>query len=435
MTADETVALYDEHGVQVGAVPRSRMRAENLRHGATAVLVRDGLGRVYVHRRTTTKDVYPGLLDFAAGGVLLAGEDPTEGAAREAEEELGVHGVPLTPLGTADYADAASTYRAFRYTVTYDGPIRWQPEEVSWGDWFTVDALRRLIAEVPDDVVPDSRALWAEQLEAWAADRVLPSRGWDSHTSIIEGRWVDRSPQRADVAPWLLAETRLLPLIAHRLPLPVPVPAVVEREPLVVRHRLVVGEPCDPASLTAHDGRVVGGLLRVLHDLPGSIVTDAAVRSAADDVARRLDQVAEFRAVVEPLVPPSFARAADRLLQAVGVVGEQALCHADLLPEHLLVRGGRVSGVIDWCDCRVTDPALDFAWVLGGTSDAFAEAAAGEYGLTPAQRARAADWFALLPWYAVHRAVSLGDDVALRRDLPALTRALERWGTVRGGDA
>ena len=73
-----------------GSAPRSRMRAENLHHAATAVVVRDRLGRVYVHRRTTTKDVYPGRRDFAAGGVLTAGEDPHDAAVRELAEELGV---------------------------------------------------------------------------------------------------------------------------------------------------------------------------------------------------------------------------------------------------------------------------------------------------------------------------------------------------------
>ena len=66
---------------------------------------------------------------------------------REVEEELGVVGVPLEPLGVADYADEHTSYRAGRFVVTWDGPIRWQPEEVSWGEWVTVEELvRRLDA-------------------------------------------------------------------------------------------------------------------------------------------------------------------------------------------------------------------------------------------------------------------------------------------------
>lgn len=427
MAAEEQVGVYDEAGQEVTSVPRSRMRAENLRHGATAVVVRDGLGRVYVHRRTTTKDVYPGLLDFAAGGVLQAGENPHDGAVREAAEELGVQGVPLVTAGEADYADRSSTYRAFRYTTTYDGPIRWQPEEVSWGDWFTVGALCRLLEQTPDDVVPDSRALWAAQLAAWNDDRVELEGGWDNRTSLVEGRWVDRSPRHDDLAPWLLAETRLLPAIVGRLPIAVPVPVVVEPDPLVVRHALVQGTACEPSALTREDGGEVGHFLRMLHDLPGSVATAAAVRSAADDRRARDKLVSGLRSVALPLVPPSLFAVAERLLDGVQAVSAQRLCHGDLVREHLLVRAGRVSGVIDWGDARVTDPAVDLAWPLHGTSDSFARQVTRSYGVTPDEARRAAQWFALVPWHALARAQTLRVDGARPGLLPDVIAALQSW--------
>nr|WP_284290871.1 hypothetical protein [Angustibacter aerolatus] len=77
------VALYDPQVPAdaeprvVGSATRSRVRAENLPHAATAVLLRDGDGLgagVYVHRRTDTKDVWPGRWDCFAGGVVGAGE-------------------------------------------------------------------------------------------------------------------------------------------------------------------------------------------------------------------------------------------------------------------------------------------------------------------------------------------------------------------------
>ncbi len=167
MADDEEVALYDEAGEVVGSAPRSVMRARNLRHAASSIVVRDPSGRVYLHRRTTTKDVYPGLLDLAAGGVVLAGEDPALGAVREVEEELGVSGVRLEPLGVADYADDHTRYRAFRFVVTWDGPIRWQPEEVSWGEWVTVEELVRRLDEADASFVPDSVAVWSQVVRSW----------------------------------------------------------------------------------------------------------------------------------------------------------------------------------------------------------------------------------------------------------------------------
>ncbi|MFC7877946.1 NUDIX hydrolase [Isoptericola sp. NPDC057391] len=163
-SADEVVALYDEAGRPCGAAPRSRVRAENLRHAATAVVVRNGAGEVYVHRRTDTKDLYPGRYDFCAGGVLRAGEDPLESARRELAEELGVTGVELVPLGFADYADDRTRMREFLYECTYDGPVTWQPEEVAWGAWVAPARFLRMLDEVP--FMPDSVA----NLAGWLGD-------------------------------------------------------------------------------------------------------------------------------------------------------------------------------------------------------------------------------------------------------------------------
>ncbi|MDQ7991135.1 MAG: NUDIX domain-containing protein [Propionicimonas sp.] len=153
----ELVALYGEDGQPTGeVVERARMRAENLRHAATHVVVRSPSGLVYVHRRTDTKDVYPGRYDFTAGGVLQAGEDPLAAAVREVEEELGVAGVALVPLFEADYADAQTRFHAFCYSCTWAGPVRWQPEEVAWGEWVTPLRLLEMIGELP--FMPDAVA-------------------------------------------------------------------------------------------------------------------------------------------------------------------------------------------------------------------------------------------------------------------------------------
>lgn len=155
---DELVPLYDDAGRPSGeVVTRREMRARNLRHAATAVVVRNSHGEVYVHRRTDTKDVFPGRYDFAAGGVLQVGEAPYDAAVREAEEELGVSGVALQPLGEADYADDHTSYHAFCFTCVYDGPITWQPEEVAWGAWVPLAELRAMVER--GEFVPDTLAL------------------------------------------------------------------------------------------------------------------------------------------------------------------------------------------------------------------------------------------------------------------------------------
>ena len=162
---EEQVAIVDDEGRVVGSAPRSIMRRDNLPHVVVAVLVRDSAGRVYVHRRTDTKDVFPGMHDAFAAGCLQYGEQPATAAAREVAEELGVVGVPLRPMFVERYDDPSTRHFCHVFTTTYDGPVTHQPEEVAWGGWLTVDALRTQLADPSWPFVPDGRVL----IERWLA--------------------------------------------------------------------------------------------------------------------------------------------------------------------------------------------------------------------------------------------------------------------------
>jgi isopentenyldiphosphate isomerase len=168
----ELVTVLDDDGRPTGVATRARVRSDNLLHGATAILVRDSAGRVYVHRRTETKDIYPGAFDCWAGGVLAAGEEPVAGAVRELAEELGIRGVPLRPMFTTRWRDATvqAIYHAF--TVTWDGPITHQVDEVAWGAWWTLDELVLNLANGTLPFVPDGRHLIAM---ARILDAALPN--------------------------------------------------------------------------------------------------------------------------------------------------------------------------------------------------------------------------------------------------------------------
>jgi 8-oxo-dGTP pyrophosphatase MutT (NUDIX family) len=174
---EELVALLDDRNRVCGSAPRSVVRRDNLRHGATGVLVRNSAGDIYVHRRTATKDVYPGRYDVMAGGVIASGEDPYDAAVRELSEELGVTGVDLTPLPEGDYADEYTSYHAYLYSCVWDGPVRHQPEEVDWGGWLAPAAVLERLGDPAWPFVPDSTVLLVPLL------RTLAVRGGPSGPS------------------------------------------------------------------------------------------------------------------------------------------------------------------------------------------------------------------------------------------------------------
>ncbi|MFC3896580.1 NUDIX hydrolase [Lentzea rhizosphaerae] len=158
------INLYDEERFVIGTVSRERMRAENLWHGCATIVVRslDG-SRVYVHRRTDTKDIFPGLYDCTAGGVIDAGEVPDTAAERELREELGVE-VPLKKLFISKYVDDHTRYHVWVYEARTDGPFTHQPEEVAWGGWMDLEELRDKIEDPDWPLVPDGRVIGREWL-------------------------------------------------------------------------------------------------------------------------------------------------------------------------------------------------------------------------------------------------------------------------------
>lgn len=157
--ANELVTVLDDAGRPCGVATRADVRRDKLFHAATAILVRRSDGQIYVHRRTPTKDIYPGIFDCWAGGVLNAGETAEVGAAREVAEELGIHDATLLPILTTEWSDDLVRAIYHVYALTWDGPIVHQVEEVAWGDWWTPQMLADHLADPDFPFVPDGRRL------------------------------------------------------------------------------------------------------------------------------------------------------------------------------------------------------------------------------------------------------------------------------------
>ncbi|MEU3462297.1 NUDIX domain-containing protein [Streptomyces sp. NPDC006733] len=147
-SADELLDIVDEHDVVVGQARRAEAYARGLRHRCVFVLVRDGEGRTFVHRRTAQKLVFPSLYDMFVGGVVGAGETYDDAALREAEEELGVSGLPgPRPLFTFLYERDGHSWWSRVYEVRCELPVSPQVEEVAWHAFLTDGELERRLAE------------------------------------------------------------------------------------------------------------------------------------------------------------------------------------------------------------------------------------------------------------------------------------------------
>ena len=124
-------------------------------HRVTYIFVFHTDGRLFVQKRTTTKDLYPGYYDLAAGGVVCVGESYEESAQREAEEELGIT-KPLDAHFKFYFEQDNNRCWGKVFSCVHDGPFVLQAEEVESGEFVALD---RVTGGEINPVTPDTKAV------------------------------------------------------------------------------------------------------------------------------------------------------------------------------------------------------------------------------------------------------------------------------------
>jgi hypothetical protein len=233
--------------------------------------------------------------------------------------------------------------------------------------------------------------------------------GYDFEVAIVDDDWVFRFPRRPGVEEALELEIALLPTVALALPVDVPTFELISHNPLFVGYRVIRGKP-----LVDEDGGGVRAFLEALHTLDPSRLPV----QRRDWVGGYRDQCAEFERVLFVYLDRDERERATRLFGEVEtLVGfESALVHADLGPDHLLVRDGRLAGVIDWADARLGDPAIDYAWLLNGPFT--------DWNVDAGLRRRAGVYHRLGPWYEAHYGVFTNQPAHLERGMAGIRNRL-----------
>lgn len=163
--SDELLQLVDEEGRPTGAAPRG------LCHGNPALIqavvhlyLFDSRGRLYLQRRSETKDTCPGLWDTSVGGHLSAGETPAQALEREAREELGLTIAEVDdcrPLGPFLLRTEWESEYVFPFRAVFEGELHPSPEEIAEGRFDPLKEIRRRIATEPEAFTPHFRIAFA----------------------------------------------------------------------------------------------------------------------------------------------------------------------------------------------------------------------------------------------------------------------------------
>ena len=271
-------------------------------------------------------------------------------------------------------------------------------------------------------------------------------QGWDSLTLLVNGDTIVRFARRPDVAARLAREAALLPSLADALPLAVPRFTLTCPDPAgglrFVGYPAISGEPLSPDTVTPATetslAEQLGAFLSALHGFPvaEAVRLGAEGGTAADWRAELGRLYGEVRAHVLPRLADGDERARVEALWE-GYLADDAtfafapaLIHRDLGTEHILHDpAGRLTGVIDWGDASIGDPAQDFIGVYRTLGADFARRVHAHY----ARRVDSTFWrrvrfyAAIVPFFEIIFGSLEGDEGHVAAGLAALRGQMPGW--------
>jgi aminoglycoside phosphotransferase (APT) family kinase protein len=238
------------------------------------------------------------------------------------------------------------------------------------------------------DRVTDVRSVVVAHLPHYQVDSVVRlGEGLDNLAYEVNGELIVRVSKQPDPAR-LANETRLLAAVADVSPLPVPEPAFTVAELGCLAYFTLPGVPLldlPRHQRSAHGTSIaatLGEFLTALHAVPVDRMTDL-VDTDDHPLAEWRREAAQTYETVARQVPAVHRRPVEAFLDTPPPDDGYAarFSHNDLGIEHVLVDpvAWTVTGIIDWSDAAIVDPAGDFGLLYRDLGPAAARAAIRSY--------------------------------------------------------
>ncbi|HEV3157881.1 MAG TPA: phosphotransferase [Candidatus Baltobacteraceae bacterium] len=221
--------------------------------------------------------------------------------------------------------------------------------------------------------------LLAAQFPQFSDARVEPlCVGWDNAAFLVEGHTVFRFPRRRVASGLIERENAILPHLAPMLPLAIPIPSFIgaasPKYPWAFAgYKLIEGTSASECAL-ADEMRVglaepLALFLQALHRVDPAPFT---ARGLPSDERGRLDHDLLARRTSERLIAlaeDGITKDPDGILASLTADFQKPIddyqrriVHGDLYARHILLDAkDRPTGVIDWGDIHLGDPAIDIA--------------------------------------------------------------------------
>lgn len=159
--SEEYFDVVNERDEVVGRRTRDEVHRLGLRHRAVHVLIFDSSGRLFLQKRSLSKDTFPGKWDSSVSGHLDSEETYDDCAVRECREELGLElNEPPERLFKIEARPETGWEFVWVYRCENNGPFQPDPFEIETGEWFTAEQLDQWMERSPRDFATGLLLIW-----------------------------------------------------------------------------------------------------------------------------------------------------------------------------------------------------------------------------------------------------------------------------------
>ncbi|NJM90215.1 MAG: aminoglycoside phosphotransferase family protein [Hydrococcus sp. RU_2_2] len=227
----------------------------------------------------------------------------------------------------------------------------------------------------------------------------LVDAGWDNAMFRLGDRLCVRLPHRNLAATLIENEQTWLPLLADRLPIPVPTPYRFGKPTQSYPWRWSVlpwltGITADQQEPHANQAKLFASFLRSLHqpapyNAPINTVRGVSLNLRAASIEERIQRLKTTTNLITPEIENTWNQALSATIDV-----QATWLHGDLHARNVLVENGAIAGIIDWGDITSGDIATDLAsvWMLFRDRNTRQQVLAEYANLSEATLQRAKGW-------------------------------------------
>ena len=163
--SDQLLEVVDARNKPLGAIQGSLVHRQHLAHRAVYVLIFDNENKVYLQKRSTHKNIYPGRWDLSVRVHPLLDESLEDAALRGLQTELQIHPERLSILTTLP--SCPETGHEFVTILAVNrppSPPRPNHIDAEDGQYFSHDEIGCMVKEFRELLTPNLVTIWERGL-------------------------------------------------------------------------------------------------------------------------------------------------------------------------------------------------------------------------------------------------------------------------------